>query len=135
MVLSQTIDVNRLEAAEGYLMVATYLPVRHYWHIPAFLGMTNRIQTQLKSTAGVVRYGLRADLLGKNFWTVSVWTGRNEMATFTGAEPHLTAQGRFTEWAGAGAAFVEWTSTDGRFDWPDVMERLKTPTFYYKPTT
>jgi hypothetical protein len=37
----------------------------------------------------------------------------------------------FEQWAGKGAAFVEWNNTDGRVDWAEADRRLKNPTFYY----
>jgi hypothetical protein len=48
------------------------------------------------------------------------------------AEPHTTAIKKFTEWAGEGSTFVEWTSSSDTIDWTVAMERLENPTFYYK---
>ena len=47
-------------------------------------------------------------------------------------EPHATAIRKFTEWAGEGSAFVEWTSPNNTIDWPEAMKKLERPTYYYK---
>ena len=57
---------------------------------------------------------------------------RNSLRRFIGIEPHATAVRKFTEWAGEGSAFVEWTSPNNAIDWPEALEKLKNPTYYYK---
>ena len=47
-------------------------------------------------------------------------------------EPHATAVKKFTEWAGEGSAFVEWSSPKNTIDWPEAFEKLQNPTYYYK---
>jgi len=111
---------------------ATVLPLRRYRDIPAFLALSTRVAKQVKRTDGAVRYALNTDMRRKKFWTVSAWRDRAAMRAFVQAEPHLTATKRFAQWAGEGAAFVEWTAPDGKVDWKDVLKRLKTPTFRYQ---
>ncbi len=72
-------------------------------------------------------------VLRKRFWTLSVWDDRGSVRAFVGAGPHEVAVQRFADWAGEGAAFVEWTSRDGRLDWKEALERLESPSFAYKP--
>jgi len=93
--------------------------------------MTSRVEKQLKETPGLIRYGLRANLLRKHFCTFTVWTERASANAFVPREPHATAVARFKAWAGDGAAFVEWQSRDGAIDWGEALERLKNPSFYY----
>jgi hypothetical protein len=94
--------------------------------------MSSRVEKQLKATQGLVRYGLRANFFRKRFWTFSVWADRDSVNAFVAGEPHATAVGRMSEWAGEGTAFVEWNSHDGVINWKDALERLKTHTDYYK---
>ena len=47
-------------------------------------------------------------------------------------EPHATAVRKFTEWAGEGSAFVEWTSPNNMIDWAEALKKLERPTYYYK---
>lgn len=47
-------------------------------------------------------------------------------------DPHATAIRKFTEWAGEGSAFVEWTSPNNTIDWREASKKLEIPTYYYK---
>jgi hypothetical protein len=90
------------------------------------------VEQQLKGTQGLVRYGLKADLLRRRFWTFSVWVDKASVNAFVNSGPHVAAVERFPDWAGEGAAFVEWNSSDGSINWKDAAERLKNPAFQYK---
>jgi hypothetical protein len=46
-------------------------------------------------------------------------------------EPHAIAIERFKDWAGEGAAFVEWESTEAKLDWNEAFKRLEQPTYHY----
>ncbi|MDE3181448.1 MAG: hypothetical protein KGM47_17530, partial [Acidobacteriota bacterium] len=48
--------------ADKFFCVATFLPVKRWWSIPAFLKMSLRVEAQLKHTPGLLRYGLKTDL-------------------------------------------------------------------------
>jgi quinol monooxygenase YgiN len=115
--------------------VATFLPVRRWRDVLAFFRMASQVEQQLRGTTGVIRYGVRADVLHKRFWTLSVWTDPEAMNAFVRAEPHRTAVTRFAAWAGEGAAFVLWRSVDAPLDWDEALLRLRNPTFYYTPST
>jgi hypothetical protein len=94
--------------------------------------MTRQVQNQLEQTQGLARYSLRAALLHKRFWTFTVWQKKDFVQDFVIREPHAQAVERFKEWAGEGAAFVEWSSTNSSIDWKTAMQKLQNPTFYYK---
>jgi len=85
-----------------------------------------------KEINGVMNYAVKADFPKKHFRTLSIWKDQDSLRHFVMAEPHATAIKKFTEWAGEGSAFVEWTSSSDTIDWRVAMERLKNPTFYYK---
>lgn len=114
------------------LHIATFLPVRRWRHVPAFIRMSMHVERQLKQTPGVIRFGLRAAPLRKQFWTLSVWTDRDSVNSLVHTGIHVEAVRRFPDWAGPGAAFVEWTSADGAIDWTEANVRLQNPTFYYR---
>lgn len=130
--MERTVEVSRAESGNELLCIATFLPVRRWRNILAFFMMTSRVQKQLRATPGLIRYGLRTDLPYRHFWTYTVWTDRESADAFVQVEPHLTAVAKFKEWAGEGAAFVEWQSEEGAINWTEALERLRSPTFYYK---
>lgn len=71
-------DVNK-----SYLVLLTYLPLKHYHTIPRFLGYTNKIKQELEKARGLIGYSLRVQPFKKQFWTLSVWedeTALNEFA-------------------------------------------------------
>lgn len=118
---------------DKFLCIATFLPVRRWRDVVPFIRLSMKIESQLKQTPALVRYGLKTNLPRKHFWTLSVWNGRIDMRDFIEAEPHQTAVRSFEQWAGPGAAFVEWESSKLAFTWGEALERLKNPTFYYRP--
>lgn len=113
------------------LWVATFLPVRRWRDVIAFIRGSSRVEEQLQRTAGLIGYGVRADLLHKRFWTLSAWTNRDAVNGFVRTDPHRSVVARFAEWAGVGAAFVEWRGAAKELDWEDALARLKNPTFSY----
>lgn len=56
----------------------------------------------------------------------------NSLKRFIMEDPHATAIRKFTEWAGEGSAFVEWTSPNNTIDWREASKKLEIPTYYYK---
>jgi len=128
---ARTYEVNPPAGSE-FVCVATFLPVKRWAYVMDFLRMSSRVSDQLQKTE-VIRFGVKTDLLRRQFWTLSVWSDRVAMRRFVAAEPHSTAVKKFAEWAGAGAAFAEWKSGDGSIDWDLAKEKMKTPSFYYRP--
>lgn len=130
--MQKWVEVNRAEPVGEFLCMATFLPMRRWRHVIPFLRMSSRVEKQLKATQGLVRYGLRASLLRKEFWTFSVWVDKASVNAFVHSGAHTAAVERFPDWAGEGAAFVEWTSSDGSINWKDAAERMMNPTFHYR---
>jgi hypothetical protein len=129
--VKKVVEVSTTDVTE-FSSIATYLPVGRWRHVIAFLRLTGRVERQLRGNDGVVRYGLKTDLLHKRFWTYSVWKNHKAVVQFVDAEPHATAVKKFAEWAGEGASFVEWSNADGKVDWEEADKRLENPTFYYR---
>jgi quinol monooxygenase YgiN len=116
----------------SYVIVATYLPLRSFWNIIPFLRLSNKVEGQLRASRGIVRYALRTNIPQKRFWTISVWTNRDDMALFSRSEPHRTAMKKFQNWGTEEAGIAEWTWTDGSIDWREAEKRLESPMFHYK---
>jgi hypothetical protein len=85
-----------------------------------------------KESEGAINYAVKGNLLKKHFWTFSIWKDHNSLKRFIMEDPHATAIRKFTEWAGEGSAFVEWTSPNNTIDWPEALKKLEIPTYYYK---
>ena len=85
-----------------------------------------------KENEGAANYAVRANLLKKHFWTLSIWKDQNSLRRFVMTEPYATAVKKLIEWAGEGSAFVEWSSPKNTIDWPEAFKKLQNPTCYYK---
>src|SRR5579871_119139 len=86
------------ESEPSYVLVATYLPLRSFWNIISFLRLSSKVEAQLRASGGIVRYSLRSNIPKKRFWTISVWTNRDDMTLFSRSEPHRTAMKKFQNW-------------------------------------
>lgn len=110
-----------------FLCVATYLPLAKWRHLFKFIGLSNRVSAQMKKTPGVVRFGLRANLLGNEFWTCSVWRAEGaEFAVqdFTEAGSHRDAVAQSPALTDGTEAFARWTSASPEIDWAEALRRL-----------
>ncbi len=132
MIVQRQIEISKPGLNNELLCIATFLPVRRWVDIIAFLKMSYGVERQLRGSQGAVRYGLRVDIPRKHFWTISVWKDKASANAFVAVHPHATAVRKFQHWAGEGASFVEWNSSDGRVDWNEALKRLQSPTFYYR---
>ncbi|HYW00480.1 MAG TPA: hypothetical protein VE862_03365 [Candidatus Acidoferrum sp.] len=130
--LERRVEVEGGGEGSEFHCVATFLPVRSWGYVIPFMKMSGRVEEQLKQTLGLSRYSVRADFLHKRFWTLTVWKDKKFVESFVQVEPHAEAVRKFKDWAGKGAAFVEWNSTNSAIDWDTAMQKLKAPTFYYK---
>jgi len=52
------------------------------------------IQEQLEDTRGLVGYSMRAQLLGKKAWMLSVWEDEAALQEFVGESPHVDTMRR-----------------------------------------
>lgn len=121
---TREVEVGSAEGTGDYVIAATFLPVRRWRHLLPLFRMSRRVEKQLSQTPGLVRYGLKAELRRKQFWTYSVWQDRGAMGAFMRTEPHASAIQRLNEWAGRGVAFTNWESSDGSIDWTEARKRL-----------
>lgn len=123
-------DPEKQEGGE-FVCVATFLPLKCWKYMLLFQLMTSKVLKQAKKSEGAVNYAVKANFPNKHFWTLSAWKDRDSLMRFVMAEPHATAIAKFGKCAGGGAAFVEWASSNGSIDWPEALNRLSSPTFYY----
>ena len=108
-----------------YVAFATKLPLTAHRYVPGFLRDTLRIRRQLRGAPGLVGYALRADLVAKTFWTVSVWEDEDFLRTFAASEPHRTVMRRVpARMATSALRPFDVAGADVPLRWPDVQARL-----------
>jgi hypothetical protein len=62
MIVQRQVEISQSDLKSDLICIATFLPVRRWMDIIAFLQMSFRVERQLKELQGVVRYGLRVDI-------------------------------------------------------------------------
>lgn len=77
-----------IEADREYLALISYLPLKTYRKIPAFIRYAQQVQQQLASTPGVAGYSVQAQLLRRRFWTLSAWESEAALIDFVRRAPH-----------------------------------------------
>lgn len=117
-------------APAEYVAIATHLPLRHWWNLPAFLLLVNRIHKQIRAAEGNIAWNARGGPL--KFYTCSIWRDRASVNAFVRAEPHATAVRRMAVRSTPAGAFAEWTTGREAIDWNEAMRHLEQPTYYYR---
>jgi hypothetical protein len=107
-----------------YVALLTYLPLKKYRVIPRFLQFSFHIQKQLRGTPGAIGYSVRAKVISRNFWTLSVWVDEKALMDFVAKFPHGEAmkamaphmgRSRVTRWKVDGSALP--------LRWEEAMKR------------
>ena len=114
----------RADPVREYVALLSYLPLRTYRKIPAFFRYAMQIQGQLRGATGVIGYSMRAKVLSRNFWTLSVWESERALMDFVGKAPHTEAMTKISPYMGA-VKFTKWKSAGSAIppDWADAMRR------------
>ena len=89
-----------------YLALISYLPRKRYWSIFGFIRQSNAIQRQLNDSPGLIGYSLRAQLLSRKAWTISVWQNERALSEFVGRSSHADTMKKIS--LGEGRKFVRW---------------------------
>jgi hypothetical protein len=119
------ISLTSLEASREYLALVTYLPRKTYRSVFGFFRKTGAIRNQLNESRGLVGYSLRAQLLGKKAWTLSVWEDENALAELVQNSPHVDTMK--TMELGQGRKFVRWKllGSDAPPIWDQALDQLQ----------
>lgn len=123
---SPWITTHTVDPQRDYLALLSSLPLLRYRMIPTFLRYSSRVREQLATTPGVIGYALNADILGKHFWTLSVWEGEGALRAFTGGGFHAQVMGLLDGEMGE-TQFTRWTvkGKDVPLTWKDAFARAK----------
>jgi hypothetical protein len=117
-------ELHPVEKDREYLALLSFLPLHRYSKIPLFLRFSMQIHRQLKTTAGVMGYSLRAKLFTRRFWTLSVWENSAALMDFVAEVPHsesmksmvpFMGKTKFTQWKVPGSNVpLKWDEAIGR---------------------
>lgn len=107
-----------------YFALLSYLPLNKYRAIPSCFRFSIQIQKQLGGTPGVLGYSLRAKLLSRNCWTLSVWTDEKALMDFVVKIPHEQAMKAMTPHMGP-TKFTKWKVSGSALPlrWEEAMQR------------
>jgi hypothetical protein len=76
------------ENGREYTALLTYLPLSKWRAIPKFVRYTSQIRRQLAGSEGLIGYALDANVLNRDFWTLSVWENEESLRRFVQRNPH-----------------------------------------------
>src|SRR6267143_1201937 len=124
MVEARWISFADVDPSHEYLALITYIPRKGYWSIFSFIRQSNAIQKQLKGSLGLIGYSLRAQLLGKKAWTLSVWEDEPALNDFVGKSPHVNTMRKVS--LGEARKFVRWKLLGSEVPpkWDDALAHL-----------
>ena len=108
-----------------YLALISFLPLKHFRAIPAFIRYSIQTRRQLKSTHGVIGYALFASPFARKFWTLSVWEDQQSLDNFVRQIPHSRIMQEMLPHMGK-SQFAQWAVTHSEIplDWATAKSRL-----------
>jgi hypothetical protein len=119
------VSLGDVDPNSEYLALITYLPRTSYWSIFSFIRQTDAIRKQLNESPGLMGYSLRAQLLGKKAWTLSVWQNEKALNEFVGRSPHLDTMKKVE--LGEERKFVRWNLKGSEVPpkWDEALKHLQ----------
>lgn len=114
-----------LQPGSEYLVMASHLPLKRITATVRFFRAVSAIRKQLAGTNGLVGYTLRAKLLLRHYWTLSVWQDETALRAFMGTAPHAGLMTALHPIMGP-TKFLTWTiqGSDGRPSMTDAIQRI-----------
>lgn len=94
------------EPDKDYIAQITYLPLTSYIHFPNFFKHVKLVQNQLQKTHGLIGFKVRADILTKKAYTMSVWEDAMSLKNFINSGAHKDTMKESTEYLGKDRKFV-----------------------------
>jgi quinol monooxygenase YgiN len=108
-----------------YLVVLTFLPLRRWSKLPAFLASVRKIRHQLDARpAGLIGYSLLAKPLRSDYWTLSAWEDAAALDRFIQESPHREVMEELPKVL-SGFRVTRWTSPGSAMPppWSDALTR------------
>ncbi len=81
-------SIAAVDKGREYLALLSYLPLNKYRKIPRFFQFSFQVHRQLLESPGAMGYSMRAKLLSRQFWTLSVWEDGRSLMNFVAKVPH-----------------------------------------------
>src|SRR5438093_11212348 len=72
-----------------YFALASFLPLKRYRKIPAFLRLAEQVVTQLRTSGGLIGFSFRVKFLSRTVSTLSVWEDERAPMDFVPGNPHV----------------------------------------------
>ncbi|MDA7967305.1 hypothetical protein [Ruegeria sp.] len=94
------------EPETDYIIQITYLPLRSYLDFPTFFKDVQKVQDQLQKSHGLIGFKLRADILAKQGYTISVWENAESLKKFISSGAHKETMDQSRDYLGEGRKFV-----------------------------
>lgn len=114
------------ESDGEYLALLSYLPLNAFSAMPKFFRYTAQIRRQLADAEGLVGYSLEANILSREFRTLSVWRDEEALMEFVWSNPHdrimedlrpHMGQTEFIRWKVGGSSIP--------LDWKESKRRMR----------
>lgn len=105
--------------------MASALPLEKVSSTVRFFRGVLAVRNQLATADGLVGYTLRARVLARNYWTLSVWKDESALRGFMRTPPHVHVMSSLKPFMGP-TKFVTWSisGSDGRPSWNAAIDRL-----------
>jgi hypothetical protein len=94
-------------AEREYMALLSFLPLKTYRKIPRFLRYSLQIERQLETAQGLIGHSLQAQILRREFWTLSVWVDETSLMSFVNHAPHAGIMDSLAPHMG-NTRFVRW---------------------------
>src|SRR5919197_4388625 len=104
---------RQAESDREYLVLASFLPLKRWAATPRFFSAVRSIRKQLDGARGLYGYSLKAQPLGRRYWTLSMWEEEAALMDFVRTAPHAVVMSslvrdmgptRFVRWSVSGSA-------------------------------
>jgi hypothetical protein len=114
------------ESDREYHALLSHLPLNTFWALPKFMRFVLGIQRQLADSEGLIGYSLDARVMGKEFWTLSVWKDKDSLWRFVQKMPHSKAMTDLLPHMGKTEFFhFEVNGSSVPPDWKETKQRLR----------
>ena len=114
-----------MEPGTGYLVMASYLPLKRITATVRFFRGVSAVRKQLATADGLIGYTLRARPLARDYRTLSVWKDDTALREFIRTPPHVQLMTSLKPLMGP-TKFVTWTisAADGHPSMAGALEHL-----------